>query len=124
MPLSEAQLQEIREIIERYHTALIANVISPDVLTKEQRERLKVAGLLNPDLQAVRDAYLYGQTLAAAERAEASEQTFDEFKKELNKNPIALSEPEQRAVRFAEHQAAQYLRGLGNQTDIDTGQVV
>lgn len=124
MLLTDAQLHEIRRIIEDHHAAFVANVISPRAVPPDTLERLRAKGLLNVQINSVEDAYLYGQLLAALEDPKVARMSYEQFKAHLKRNPIPLSPIEQRAVQIAEHSAGQYAKGLGNRVDLQTGQVL
>jgi hypothetical protein len=121
MLLTDAQLHEIRQIIEDYHNAFVVNVISPDVVEAGVLERLKALGLVNVEFNAIEDSYLFGQVVAALDDPKVSRMGYGEFKAYIQKNPIPLSPVERRAVQVAQHTAAQYAVGLGRRVDMDTG---
>lgn len=110
--LTLEQLKELKDIIEKHHTAFVAKVIGPGVLTEEEKKELEDEGLLEATENAIKDAYLYGQLVA--KNAPAATQSYEQFQKEVKKNPIALTPEEEAAVQFAEHQAGNYIRHLGS----------
>lgn len=124
MLLTEAQVHEIKQIIADHHSAFIANTISPEAIAADVLEDLKKKGLVSLKATTIKDAYLYGQVLAAMQNKDAAKMSYTDFKKWLQKNPIPLSAVEQQAVRMAQLQAAQYVKGLGNRVDIATGQIL
>lgn len=124
MPLTPDQILEIQKIIELHHNAYIANTLGRDALPDEVITELQEKGLLSDEsLDLVEKAYLYGQTLA---KQELSKQlmSYNQFQKYLEKNPVPLSLPEQRAVKMAQINAGQYCRGLGNTIEKDTGRIL
>ena len=50
--------------------------------------------------------------------------SYSEFREHVRKNPIPLSSIEERAVEFAKQQAAQFVVGLGNKINTQTGQLM
>jgi hypothetical protein len=124
MLLNDHQLYQIREIIQNYHEAFIVSAIGPEAVAGEILEKLKKLGLVNPQVNFVEDAYLYGQLLATLENPQVARMSYPEFKAYLSKNPIPLSAAEKHAVSMARHQGAQYVRGLGNRVDVQTGNVL
>lgn len=124
MLLTDAQIQQIHQIIEDHHTAFIINSVDPSVVSKEVLDDLASKGLVNTDVQSVQDAYLYGQVLAAANNPDVANMSLDEFKAWIRKNPVPLTPMEQQAVTMAQQQAAQYITGLGNRVKIQTGQLL
>lgn len=124
MLLTPQQLQEIKQIIQDYHDAFIANAISPSALTPEALQRLKDAGLIDPQINSIEDSYMLGQLAGHLESNVINSMTFDEFKQYLRKNPIPLSPAEHQAVQMAIANAAQYTKGLGNVVSLRSGGVM
>lgn len=124
MLLTPEQLREIRQIVEVYHSAFIANTISPDVLAPDMLARLRRLGLINTRIDTVRDAYIYGQILATAEDPKLAGMGYEEFKRYLRSHPVPLTSIERDAMAFASQRAGDYCRGLGNRVAQDTGQLL
>jgi len=124
MLLTAEQLHEIRQIIEDYHNAFVANVISPEAVKAETLQRLKDKGLINVQVNSAEDAYVFGQLASMLDDPKIANMTYDQFKTYLKANPIPLTPIEQRAVQIAQHQAAQYAVGLGNRIDTSAGQTI
>ena len=122
--LTPEQLFEVQKIIERYHTAFIVNAIDPDAVPAAVLKELKQLHLVDPKIESIKDAYLYGQILAALQNPAVAKMTLDQLKSYLIKNPVPLTPIEHHAVAMASQQAAQYCRGLGNRVNLDTGQVL
>jgi len=120
MPITIAQLHEIRDIIATYHSAFIVNTIGPDAVSIEILEKLKALGLVDVTVSSPEDAYLFGQALAAASDPKLATMGFPEFKEYLRNNPVPLSGIEKNAIAFAREQAGQYISGLGSKV---TGQI-
>lgn len=123
MLLTDQQLYQIREIVQKYHDAFIVSAIGPEAVAPAILEKLTQLGLVRPQVRSIEDAYLYGQLLATLENPKVSKMTFAEFKAYLAKNPIPLTAGEKHAVQLARLQAAQYVKGLGNRIDAQTGQL-
>ena len=124
MLLTEAQLQEIRQIIADHHTAFVVNTISPDSVPPEALQRLSDMGLIKQQATSIEDAYLYGQVLAALDSPSTKNMSYAEFKNYLKKNPVPLGEVERQAIKMAQMKAAQYAVGLGNTISNATGEVL
>lgn len=124
MLLSDSQLLEIKQLIADHHNAFIVNAIDPQAVTPEILEDLRQKGLVNAKGQSIEDAYLYGQVLAAAQDPKTATMSLTEFKAYLRRNPVPLTQTEQQAVIMNQQQAAQYVRGLGNRIDLQTGQTL
>lgn len=124
MLLTDAQMLEIKKIIEDHHNAFIVNAIDPKAVRAEVLEELSRRGLVNTQVRSIADAYLYGQVLAASQDPRVKDMTLAEFKAYLRKNPVPLSPTESQAVSMAQQSAAQYVRGLGNRVDVRTGQML
>jgi hypothetical protein len=123
MLLTPDQLHEISQIIADRHAAFIVNTVGPEAVAPQVLERLKGLGLVDIKIDSIRDAYLYGQAVAAAEVPGVQTMSYDQFKAHVRKNPIPLSEIEKDAITYAQQHAGQYCRGLGNRVDVQTGQV-
>lgn len=124
MLLTDAQLHEIRQIIEDHHNAFVVNVISPEAVEASVLQRLKDLGMVDTQVKSVEDAYLLGQVLAAIEDPRVSKMSYSQFQNYIRKNPIPLSNVERRAVQIAQHTAAQYAVGLGNRVNLEVGQAL
>src|SRR4030042_1736159 len=98
MVLSREQIQEIKQIVEDHHTAFVANTIGPEAVPPGVLDRLREMGLVDVKVEAIRDAYLYGQILATVQGPQVANMSYGEFKDYLRRNPVPLS--------AAEHQAA------------------
>lgn len=110
--LSPEQLHEIRRIIAKRHSAVILRVLGPDALTPEERATLEQAGIPTTNhIDAIRESYLYGQVMG--KKAQAASMSYEEFKEEVEQNPIPLSQPEEYAVKAAEVHAGAHIRHLG-----------
>lgn len=114
MLLTAAQLLEIKAIIEDAHNAVVVNYVSPDAVSPDTLERLKSLGLVDAQVETIKDAYLLGHTLAGVDLKERAGFTYRQLKEALRRTPIQLSEAERQAVQMANARAAQYVVGLGN----------
>lgn len=124
MLLTLDQLREVRQIVEDHHHAFVANVIDPATVAPDIVKRLKAKGMIAPEVESIKDSYLYGQLVASLESAKVAKMGYGEFKKYLARNPIPLSAAEHHAVQMAQMSAAQYCVGLGNRVNLDTGAVL
>lgn len=124
MLLTDAQIWQIRELVQLHHAAFVANYINPQAVAPQILETLKARGLLDPKATAVADAYLYGQLLAYLDNPMVQKMNWQQFQDYVKRNPVPLSEVERRAVDNAQHRAAQYVVGLGNRVDTQTGELL
>jgi len=113
MLLTDEQLHEIREIIRRHHNAFVANYVGMATLPQETLDELEARGLLDPEMAAVNDAYLFGQLVGQLESGALDKMTYEQFKSQLPNAPIALTDVERRASDWASHHAGQFIVGLG-----------
>jgi len=113
MLITPEQLAEIKAIVEKHHAAFIANAISPEALSKEVLQQLQEKGLVDVQVEGIKDAYLYGQVLGILESTQAAKMSHADFKAYLQKNPIPLTPAEHQAVQLAITQAGMYAQGLG-----------
>jgi hypothetical protein len=124
MLLTPEQLQKVQKIVEKHHNAFIVSAIGPEAVDPGVLTELEQAGLIEGHLNSVEQAYLYGQLLGILQNKATANMSFDAFQKYVRKNPIPLSVPEQRAVKFAQLSAAGYLKGLGNKVNQQTGNIL
>lgn len=123
MLLTPDQLHEISQIIADRHAAFIVNTIGPEAVAPQVLERLKELGLVDVKIESVRDAYLYGQVVAAAQAPGVQNMSYQDFKAWVKKNPVPLSPIENDAIAYAQQRAGIYCRGLGNRVNVQTGSV-
>ncbi len=69
--LTDEQLNEIRDIIQRHHAAVIAGVFGPESVSPAERNALEAAGMFDPDLRTLNDSYLLGHSMAMQETGTA-----------------------------------------------------
>lgn len=124
MLLTPEQLHEISTIIADRHAAFIVNTIGPEAVAPDVVERLKRLGLVDVQVNSIRDAYLYGQAVAAAEAPNVQNMSYDQFKAWVKKNPIPLSPIENDAVAYAQVHAGQYCRGLQNRVELQANGII
>lgn len=118
------QILAIQDVIRLHHNAYIANTIGKEALPKEAVEELRLKGLLkDKPLKLVKEAYIYGHLLSKLGE-QAKGMSYAEFQRYIAKDPIPLSNFEQRAVVMAQLQAGQYCKGLGNKISTDTGKLL
>lgn len=122
--LTPDDLREIKAIIERYHTAYIANYIDPEAVAPELRKELEKHGLYDPQIASIEDSYLYGALLAAVEDKESAKLSYTDFRKRLRKDPLPLSPYEKEAAKWASYAAAEWIVGLGNRIGINLTQTM
>jgi hypothetical protein len=122
--LTPDQLQEIRDIIRRHHSAIIARVVGVEALSEQERITLQNAGLLQVGSSTIEEAYLMGQAMGLLETPEAAKMGLGEFRDYVRKNPIPLSSRERAAVGVAQRQAAEHVRNLAERVIETTGRTV
>ena len=133
MRLTPEQLQALRDLISNHFTALVVNVVSPAAVSEETLYKLQLLGLVRPEMRSVEDAYLAGMVAEQLEGKgktayrsanQGKRLTVKRAKAHLKANPVPLSEAEVQAIKVAEMQAGQYLRGLGDRVNNQFGQRV
>ena len=120
--LTAEQIKEIKRIIEKHHTAVVAKVVGVDVLSDEEKETLKEAGIDPTSIESIKDSYLYGQALSQA--GQIASMSYEKFQSWIQKNPVPLSDAEERAVEAAKQRAGEYIRHLGAKVVIQANQMV
>lgn len=112
--LTKEQLREIKAIIEKYHTAVVGMVLSPDALTEGEQLLLTEAGVdLTQPLEVIRQSYLFGQVTGHQESPKTENMSYSQFANHVRKNPVPLTAQEEHAVEAAEYRAAEHIRHLG-----------
>lgn len=113
MNLTEEQLHELLAIIDRHHNAFIANYLSPAVLPPATLDALAAAGIVDPQVQGLRDAFLFGMLGANLPQGGGPTVSYAQLADRLARNPFPLSDAEQHAISAAQMSAGQYISGLG-----------
>lgn len=124
MKLTPELLQLIKEVIQKHNAAFVVDVFGPSGVPPEMVKELQDAGLLEGHDDLFQTAYQYGQLVAKLQDPNLPTWDLDKVKAELEKNPIPLSDAEQQAVQTAKLTGAQYVQGLGNTIDIQTGNIL
>jgi hypothetical protein len=122
--LTPEDLQEIRQIIEDHHDAFSVNTIGPETVPPDVLARLQDAGLVDVQVESIKDAYVYGQLLAMMQSEKIANMSYAEFKQHLRRNPVPLSAAEIHAIQMAQQNAGMYCRGLGNRVSNATGGIL
>lgn len=125
MPLfTDEQLQLIRQIVRRRHTAIIASVFGPEALSPDEIAQLEAAGMLRPELTVIDDAYRLGHAIGIIDAPKAASMSLDAFEDYLREDPIQLTDSEQRAVASARRMAADNVRNLSTKIERETGRLL
>jgi hypothetical protein len=123
--LTPALLAKLIEVIRKHHLAFIVSVYGPDAVAKEEVEKLKLLGLVDPNaIVSMDEVYLYGRLLAKLNDPAVATWTYEQLHDHLVKNPIPLGPVEENALKAARMSAAHYVKGLGNTVDKQTGQIL
>ena len=122
--LTPDQLQEIRDIINRHHTALIARAVGEEALSSKERQLLEDAGMLQPGLGTIEDAYLVGHMMGLLESDESRSMGYQQFRDYARENPMPLTADERRALQAAKRAAAQNIRNLSDRVNETTGKII
>lgn len=123
--LTPEQFEQIRGIVNRYHQAVIYAFCGESALPREVVEALRVAGIPLWEVTSVLEqAYLFGVMLSTMPDPGEVKTSYAAFKDRLeHRRFLPLSQEESAAVRRA-LKGAQYVKGLGNRIDEQTGQVL
>jgi hypothetical protein len=122
--LTPELLRVVKDIIQKHNAAFVVDVFGPAAIPPEMVKELQDAGLLEGHEDLFETAYNYGQLVAKLQDPNMPTWDLAKVKAELTKNPIPLSAVEVQAVQTAKLNAAQYVVGLGNTIDLQTGQVL
>lgn len=115
-------LFELKEIVRTHHLAFIAKAFGTAALPDPVVAFLKAKGLIDDVAVSAEDAYLYGAVLSAFPEAKAW--TPEQFKSHLAAQPIALTKPEKAALVAAQMSAGNFVVGLGNVVEKETGMIL
>jgi hypothetical protein len=118
MILNQAQVDELRRIIQRYIQASIWLMTGVPPTDADFREIQKMAP--GVPIDAIRDAYLYGMLTAI--RPEVKHLPYDKVKKIIKDIPLGPVEKD--AIHWLSTSAALYCRGLGNVIENGTLRIV
>lgn len=124
-PLTPAELETLRTIIQSHHDAFSVHVTGAGALDPVVVQQLIREGLLTPDgrlaggdaperLAMIDENFRYGRAIGGgdmSQRKSTEDLTFAEWKRQP---VLPLSEAEEYALDFARHSAATRIRGLGN----------
>jgi len=124
MKLTPELMQLVKEVIQKHNAAFVVDVFGPTAIPAGVVADLKSAGLLEGHEDLFETAYTYGQLVAKLQDPNMPTWDLDKVKAELAKNPIPLSAVEEQAIQTAKINAAQYVQGLGNTIDIQTGKLL
>ena len=125
MKLTPEQLAELNRIISDAFSALAVNVAGTQAVTEETLNRLRVLGLVKPDVEirSLEDAYLSG--MAAIQLGEKGQTlTLAQAKKHLAANPVPFSAAERQAIQVASMSAGEHIKGFGDKVRNSIGQKV
>ena len=116
--LTPKEVAKLAKLIRDYHTAFVIQMGGDESLGKAEIARLTKMGILPPKAMAVvEDAYLYGQlaaTIAAMDDPAATKKmTYKQFRSQIKKRPIPLTDQEKRAIGWAKQSFAVYTRKHG-----------
>lgn len=123
--LTPDQINLIKRIIEKRHSAIILRLLGVNALTAEERALLISSGIsIENQESAIRDIYLYGQLSTKLAPDRALKTSYKQFKEEIEESPVELSEVEQNAVQAAELHAGANIRHLGAKVEQQTSQLI
>lgn len=124
MFLTPEQLRDVMAIVDRHHNAFIANFVSPSALPPETLAKLEAAGIVKPQVQGIRDAYMFGVLAANLPSGGGPTVSYAQLADRLARNPFPLSAVEKQAVSVAQMSAGQYISGLGAKVQTQVGQAI
>lgn len=126
MPIMTPRLvQQLRAIIQKHHNAFIVNAFGRDAVPQEVYAELARQGLVQPGARAtLDDAYVYGQVKAYLEDPRVAGWSGQQVRDWVARNPMPLTPDEEEAAKTARLTGAQYVTGLGNTVDRQTGQLL
>lgn len=118
------QLRKLTEMIRNAHTAFAIKGLGKESVSKAEIQNLVSRGLLpKVALTLIDDAFMYGQLLGELTKLSqidaAKRMPFKEFEAKIKAKPIKTTHAEREAMKYARHQAAQYVTGLGDRVAND-----
>jgi Inorganic Pyrophosphatase/Protein of unknown function (DUF5661) len=118
--LTPKQIQELQRIVADATTAA-AVITSGLEISDSERQRLVREGYLREgETDAlIRDAFAYGQV--QAQQARAADMPYAEFRQQMERSPLPLSDAEQHAVATAQQRAGTYVTALGDRFRAEVG---
>ena len=126
--LTNKQLSEIRQIIERHHAVFLVNCLGgKDLVAKEMFQKLVKEGLVEEDQKnMVEEAFLLGVVIEEMERAgkPAKGLSYEQLKSQIEARADALTDNEKEAIEFAKRATYSHLKGLGNTVEENTNKVI
>lgn len=118
--LDPTVMRAAAEILDRHHRAAAAAIYGKDALSPDDWDLAVKIGLVNPTSDPdTLNAQIYrmGVILAHMDQAERQSRfgdTPEQWLEEVARNPVPMTETEERAARYASRKAAQFVTGLGS----------
>jgi hypothetical protein len=118
MIFTQNQIQEILSIIDKNTVIFIASTLSVDILSDNDKETLKQAGIKPEQLYnkftPFQQAFYFGRLSAALGDARTKELDYKDFLSYLNKGQyVPMSAKEQNMYNIAQNRTYIHLKGLG-----------
>ncbi|MAD95973.1 MAG: hypothetical protein CMB99_01465 [Flavobacteriaceae bacterium] len=119
--------RDIAEIVRQHHAAVAAVLLGPDAVSAADWDLAMGLGLVDPHAPptgVMADMHMYGALLAHLQASEAQSRygsTLSEFKSEVARHPVPMTEVEYQAAKWSAHNAGQYIVGLGNKKGATVG---
>ena len=119
------QIEELMGILEKYTLTFIAKHVGTDILTKQDRDLLRMAGVdiakINVNASNIAQAFKFGMLSDALGSSGAKGMTYESFKKFLDTGKfVPLNKKEKGALTSLKYQTYTDMKGLTSkmQTDV------
>jgi hypothetical protein len=120
--LTAAKLEEIRKVIQDFHSGFVFSFVDPTFAPKTEVARLKAEGVIPASVSETsfpENAYSFARMMRAVKLADSTKLDFNRFLLWLKKNPTPLSRTEKNSIAYLRSKAARRIRGLGNKLDAE-----
>lgn len=117
MAVTKSQLKKIEEMIKKRFLGFTLEAVGEEALTGEQLDILKELGLIRSSVRHLTvDPYVLGKVVAMIERTDSIGLNYDSILEMINNSPIALTETEKAAMRYASENVGQNIVGIMDTT--------
>ena len=122
------QIQELLQIVEKYHLSFIAHNLGTDILTTQDKELLLKHGIDTTKLSKtgkLEELFRFGVIADALGDEKTKNLTFEQFKEFVAKGHFApLTQIEQSALETIKKQAYSDIKNLGNKVSQDLTNII
>lgn len=136
--LTPKQLEEIKDIVRRYHDAFALGTLGPDAIPPGVTQRLMDMGVAAQDLALLYQpgphenppaatritdlGYQYGMQAAKDPKVRAMQ--LPQYRAHLDRSAVELTTAEREAMAFARYNAGEHIRAIGDRYAAEVGQII